>query len=110
MICAVVRRSLTPRPRETANPASATISSSLPNSDGWNWKNGSGIQRVAPLRRRHPVDDDVERDEQPEGDVAVLPQARVVEPRRRSSASDQPERGEGRLVREVVMAGVRRAA
>jgi hypothetical protein len=30
------------------NADSATISSSLPNSDGWNWKNGRLIQRREP--------------------------------------------------------------
>ena len=48
MILAVVRRSCSRRERSTANAASDTISSSLPNSDDWNWKNGSGIQRRAP--------------------------------------------------------------
>ena len=30
------------------NAASATISSTLPSSDGWNWKNGRSIQRREP--------------------------------------------------------------
>ena len=48
MIRAVVRRSCSRRERSTANAASDTISSTLPNSEDWNWKNGSGIQRCAP--------------------------------------------------------------
>ena len=48
MTLAVVRHSYSRRERSTVNAASDRISSSLPNSDGWNWKNGSGIQRCAP--------------------------------------------------------------
>ena len=48
MIRAVVRRSCSRRERSTANADSDTISSTLPNSEGCSWKNGSGIQRAAP--------------------------------------------------------------
>ena len=48
MIRAVVRHSWIRRERSTAKPASATMSSTLPNSEDWNCSNGSGIQRRAP--------------------------------------------------------------
>ena len=49
MIRAVVRRSCSRRERSTANAeTTATTSSTLPNSDGCSWKNGSGIHRAAP--------------------------------------------------------------
>ena len=81
MIRAVVRRSCSRRERSTANAASDTISRILPNSEGWNWKNGSGIQRARPLHRRHPEHDQVQRDHQAVEAVLVLAQPRVVDPR-----------------------------
>ena len=54
MIRAVVRRSCSRRERSTANADTDTISSTLPNSDGCSWKNGSGIHRAAPCTRGIP--------------------------------------------------------
>ena len=54
MIRAVVRRSCNWRERSTANPASATINSSLPNSEDWKLNPGNGIQRRAPAIGANP--------------------------------------------------------
>ena len=82
MIRTVVRRSCRCRARSTAKADSDTISSTFPNSDGWNWKNGSGIQRVAPATRGMPSTTTFKHDHQPVEDDPVLAQPRVVETRK----------------------------
>ena len=42
------RGSLIRRARSARKPASASTKSSLPNSDGWNWKKPMSIQRFEP--------------------------------------------------------------
>ncbi len=51
----------------------------LPNSEDWNCRNGSGIQRRAPWIGGIAVDDQVQRDHDPEQRVLELAQPRVVE-------------------------------
>ena len=48
IIRAVVSRPMPRAMRSTRNAERATTSSSLPSSDGWRLKNGSGIQRLEP--------------------------------------------------------------
>ena len=80
MICAVVRRSYSPRPRETANAGERDDQQQLAELRGLELQERQRDPARRPVHLRHPVDDDVGRDQQPEGDEPVLTQPRVVEP------------------------------
>ena len=102
-IRAVVWRPMS-RIRLTRKPASATTSSTLPNSDGWKAPNtGMSIHALAPrvavATREH---DEEQRDQQPVDRVAQLLQARVVEARERVH-EHEPDAGVDRLAVDVVV-------